>query len=278
MLARLLCAIALVALNATAVRAQELPQPPILLSPDIDPSTLSDRELLDLIDWLERQQLDRPRPVGIFGIPSGFAAPRGVGFVSGALTNRRDRRATGGFDASLVLGFGFGDARRGIAVTPLVDITSVTPSKFGTSGKIGVSLAREVVSGPRWIGSVGLDLGNLVTWGDSKVLDQTWSLAYSAVRPAGPRHAMPLMVSFGYGTGISKRGTDDGAFAGLGLGVSEYVGVSLGWYGDEAIAGVNLWPDDEKNMQISLGVGDINNRVGGRRLLLSVSLSKAFGR
>ncbi|MEX0340377.1 MAG: hypothetical protein AB3N11_15215 [Arenibacterium sp.] len=249
-----------------------------MLTPNIDPGALSDQELLDLIDWLEAHRLDRPRPVGIIGIPSGFSVPRGVGFVAGALTNRRDRRFSGDFDGSFAFGYGFGDARRGIAVTPLVDITSVTPSKFGTSGKISVKLARQLALRTNWVGSIGLSLENLITWGDSDVLDPAVSLAYSAVRPAGPGNARPIMISLGYGTGISNRGTEPGAFAGLGVGLSEFVGMSVGWYGDEAIAGVNLWPDEAKNMQISLGIGDISNRVDGRRLLLSVSLSRPFGR
>jgi len=273
-----LSALALWTVLSIEAAAQELPQAPVLLTPDIDPGALSDQELLDLIDWLETHRLDRPRPVGILGIPSGFSVPRGVGFVAGALTDRRDRRFSGDFDASFAFGYGFGNARRGVAVTPLVDITSVTPSKFGSSGKISVKLSRQIPAGKAWVGAIGISLENLVTWGDSDVLDRTYNLAYSAVRPAGPRNARPIMVSLGYGTGVSDRGTTPGAFAGLGVGLSEFAGVSLAWYGDEAIVGVNIWPDDAKNIQISLGIGDITNRVGGRRLLMSVSLSRSFGR
>lgn len=259
-------------LPLTAI-AQNLPQPPVVITVDIDPSTLSDQELLDLIDWLEAQELSRPRPVSILGIPSGFGAPRGVVFASGALTNRRDRQILGDVDGSFAFGFGFGNARNGIGVTPLVDITSVTPRKFGSSGKVSVKLSRELSFAERWVGSAALDLENLVTWGDSNVLDRTWTLSYSAVRPAGPRARVPLMYTLGYGSGVADRGTTDGVFGGIGLGLSEYVGVSLAWYGDEAIGGLSIWPDDEKNMQISLGIGDITNRVQGRRLLFAVSFS-----
>jgi len=190
--------------------------------------------------------------------------------------NRRDRVRLGDWDGVVVLCFGLGDAIRSVWVTPVIDITSVTPSKFGTSGKIGVQLSRQVPLSSGWRGSVALDLANLITWGDSNVLDVEYGIAFSAVRPAGPQAALPLMLSLGYGTGVADRGTTDGLFAGVGLGLSDSYGASLAWYGDEAIAGLSIWPTDEKNVQLSVGIGDITNRVGGRRLLLSLSVSRLF--
>lgn len=256
---------------------QALPDIPIAITPDLDPSTLSDAELLDLLQRLEQGRAARPRPVGIFGIPSGFGVPRGVGFAALALTNRRDRARLGDWDASIALGFGLGDPDNGIGITPTIDITSVSPRHFGSSGKLGLSLSRSLPFGPRWRGSAALDLANLVTWGDSTVLDRDWNLAVSAVRPAGAGGDMPLMISLGYGSGVSDRGTTDGFFAGVGAGLSDSFGVSLGWFGDEAIAGVNVWPGAAKNLQISLGLGDITDRVSGRRFLLAVSIALPFG-
>ena len=84
----------------------------------------------------------------------------------------------------------------------------------------------------------------------------------------------PVMVSLGYGSGVAARGTDSGAFAGVGVGVSRYASVSLGWFGDEAIAGGSFLVPGRENLQISLGVGDITNRVSGRRVLVALSFSR----
>ena len=256
--------------------AQSVPDVPVDAPLDIDPSSLSDEELLALLTQLERQRRVGPRQVGIFGIPSGFAPPKGLGFAAAALTNRRDRGRVGDWDASLALGFGLGDADTGIAIAPVIDITSVTPNHFGSSGKISVKLSRTLPMPDGWRGAAAIDLQNLVTWGDSNVLDRTWSLSASAIRLTRPDRRNPLMFSFGYGTGVSDRGTDNGFFAGLGAGLSEHYGVSLGWYGDEAIGAINLWPDFSENLQISLGIGDMTDRVSGRRLLLAVSVARSF--
>lgn len=265
------------ALAAGGAAAQSLPEPPKAApgpapALPVDPASLSDAELLDLLARLEAQRRAQPRRVGIFGIPSGFAAPHGLGFAALSLTNRRDRGRLGAWDASLAFGLGLGDATRGIGVTPVIDITSVTPYHFGTSGKIGVKLSRNVALGAGWQGAASVDLHNILTWGDSRVLDPGASLTLSALGTVG-RSGMPILLSAGYGSDISDRGTSPGGYAGLGVGLGPRLGASLGWYGDEAIAGVNFWPPGDRNMQISVGVGDITNRISGRRLLASVSIA-----
>lgn len=266
-------ALALLALWAGGVEAQSLIDAPVTpgAAAEIDPSTLSDQELLDLLEGIESHRMNAVRPVAIFGIPSGFGAAPGIGFVAIAGTNRRDRRREGDWDGSLAFGFGFGDPVRGIGVTPIVDVTSVSPYHFGSSGKIGVTLSRAVSFGPGWSGSVGLSLENLIRWGDSSVLDPEASLAVSAVHGLG--NGMPLMLSAGYGTGVSDGGRDDGGFLGVGLGLAPKAAVGLGWYGDEAVGGATFWPGERGNMQISVGIGDMTDRVSGRRLLLAVSLA-----
>ncbi|MEC7259427.1 MAG: hypothetical protein VXW58_16580 [Pseudomonadota bacterium] len=242
-----------------------------------DLSGLSDAELLDLLGRLERQR--RPSgPVSIFGIPSGFGVPHGVGFAALAATNRRDRGRTGDWDASFVLGAGFGDAERGVNVTPILDVTSVSPHHFGESGKFGLRLARALPYSGQWRMSAAVDLDNLLTWGDSRVLSREWSVAVSGIRAPDDAFGAPVMVSLGYGSGVAARGTDSGAFAGVGVGVSRYASVSLGWFGDEAIAGGSFLVPGRENLQISLGVGDITNRVSGRRVLVALSFSRQLRR
>lgn len=261
-----------------AVAAQVPPPLPGIAAAEIDPSTLSDEELLDLLNQLERGRQRRPTRVSNFGVPSGFGLPNRVGFVGLAATNKRDRRFEDDWDGSLVFGMGFGDADRAIAVTPMVDITSLTPYHIGESGKIGVTLSRNFSFGGTWQGGVALDLQNLVTWGDSNLLDPDANLAVSGIRPADEAFGLPMMLTLGYGSGIRDRGTEPGVFGGVGLGLSDRYGASLSWYGDEWIGGVAIWGLAQRNLQISLGVGDITDRISGRRLLVAVSFARAFGR
>lgn len=275
---RLLYAVVL-CLLALPVLAQSVPRGPNAQNlADLDPTTLSDAELLDLLNRYEAARRGLPQRVGVFGIPSGFGAPRGLGFVSGAVTNRRDRAQIGDWDASVVLGIGLGDARRGVAVTPVLDLTSVTPHHFGESGKLSLQFSRALRLGAGWQGAVALEVQNLATWGDSRVLDRNWSVALSGIRPADGLFGRPVMLSAGWGSGVSDRSTAPGVFAGAGIGLSHRVGLSLGWYGDEAIAGAMIWPDPDKNLQISVGIGDMTGAVSGRRLLLALTLAKPFGR
>jgi hypothetical protein len=250
---------------------------PSVTSPDFDPSKLSDQEILDLLRQFETRR-DFPQRTLIMGIPSGFGAPRGFGFVSFAATDRRERGRSGDWDGSMVLGFGLGNAQTAIGITPVVEITSVTPSHFGSSGRLGLHFSRRFPFGNSWQGAAGLGLQNLLTWGDSSVLDPEWNLSFSSVRPADTTLGIPILISAGYGSGVSRFGSDPGFYGGVGIGVHKSFGLSMAWYGDEAITGVNFWPFPEKNLLISLGIGDTFNNVSGRRILLTVSLGKRFDR
>lgn len=249
---------------------------PLAVNPDVDPSSLSDEELLGLLRRIEARR-DLPQRTVIMGIPSGFGATRGQAFVSFAMTNRRERGQQGDWDGSLALGIGLGDAQRGVGVTPVLEITSVTPYHFGSSGRIGVQFSRRFALGGRWQGAASLGLQNLLTWGDSKVLDREWNLSVSTVRHADEMLGIPVLVSAGYGSGVSRFGSDPGYYAGLGVGLRKNFGLSLAWYGDEAITGVSFWPIRGKNLLINLGMGDTFNNVSGRRLLLTVTIGKRIG-
>lgn len=271
------CLACLAGLMAVAAAAQTV-HGPAVPEAGFDPSTLSDAELLDMLARIEARRSPYPQRVATLGIPTGFGAPRGLMFASAAVTDRRDRRRAGDWDASLALGIGLGDAERWIGVTPVIEITSVTPSHFGSSGKVGVKLSRRFAPGGAWLGSAALDLHNLLTWGDSNALDPEAGLSVSLLRSADADFGYPLLFSAGYGSGVSRIGSAPGFFAGLGLGLGKSFGVNLGWYGDEAIAGVSVWPGRRKNLLISVGMGDITNNVSGRRLLMTMSIARQVGR
>jgi hypothetical protein len=193
-----LCSLALLCCLPAPPIAQTLPDPAVPEVPEpppqINPSQLSDTELLDLLAQIEARRAAAPWRVGLFGAKPAFVLPRGFGFVAGAATNRRDRQFSGDWDGSLAFGVGFGDADRGIGVMPVIDITSVSPYHFGSSGKVGIKFSRNLAFPGAWQGAASLDLHNLLTWGDSSVLDPGWSVAVSAVHPGRGR---PVLLTLG---------------------------------------------------------------------------------
>ena len=246
-------------------------------APAIDPSTLSDQDLLTLLREIESRR-NAPKRAFILGVPLAFGSARGQAFLAAAATNRRDRRRVGDWDASLVMGFGLGDARRGIGVTPVVEITSVSPFHFGSSGRVGLSFSRRFAPVGKWQSAASLGLQNLVTWGDSNILDPEWNVTFSSIRLADSSLRFPVLVSAGYGSAVRNFGSDPGFYGGVGIGLHKSFGVSLGWYGDEAIAGASLWVGRRKNLLINAGIGDILNNVTGRRLLLTAALGMRPGK
>jgi hypothetical protein len=242
-------------------------------SPDL--SALSDAELLALLGELDRILAPVPRVAG-YGVPSGFGAPHGLFFASVSGTNRSMRRFDR-VDGSLALGFGLGDARAGVSVTPVVVVTSVSPDDFGDSGTVGLSLHREL-SAPFGPASLAVGIDSLATWGDSAGLEPGAYVALSGLFDVG----RPVLATVGYGSGIADSGRSPGGFGGLAVSLGSRASLSLAWAGDEAIGGLTLWPEDSGRVQVSIGIGDLTDEVDGRRLLFSLSYARqglsGFGR
>jgi len=234
-----------------------------------DLSSLSDAELAALLARIDTALASPPR-VATLGVATGFGLPRGAAVVSAAATDRRERRpGRRDVDASVAAALGLGRVA-GWDATAVLGLTSVTPSEFGDSGTLGVQVSRALI-GPEGRGhaSVAVGLGNLLRWGDSRGLKPSAFVAASTVQPLG---ATSVMATLGYGSAVAGQGRRPAAFAAAGLGVSGGVAVSLGWAGDEVVGGLTFWPTGAGRAQVSVGVGDVTNRLGGHRLLVSVSL------
>lgn len=241
--------------------------PPI--GPDTDLSTLSEAQLHAILAALRRAEA-QPR-VGILGIASGFGLEPRTGIVAASLTDRRDRGQRGDWDGSVALAAGLGGIGP-VGMTALVTITSVTPSKFGSSGTVGLAFDGSIPTGPATLAGASVTVGNLVRWGDSSHLPVTVNAAVSAARDftLGGR-PITAMATLGWGTGVSDLGRAPGAFAGIGLGLSSRLAASLAWAGDEAILGVTGWFGPDGEWQVSIGLADATNAQDGQRFLFSVA-------
>lgn len=213
-----------------------------------------------------------------FGVNSGFGLPSGMGYVAGALTDRRERKSDGGrdWDASSAFGIGFGDARESLGLELNLGITSMTPSQFADSGNLNVRVFRELPGlVPDGISSVALGVGNVVRWGDASEEKRNLTVSYSTLASLPfPAHApAPVMVSLGYGSAIKNLERDPAIFFGAGVGIHRYVSGGISWAGDEWLGGITVYPPaDDLSLQVSVGVGDITERVSSRRFLVILSL------
>jgi hypothetical protein len=212
------------------------------------------------------------------GITSATVPPAGIGYVSISGTTRR-----GGVgrnpDGSAEIGLGFGSAENGVGVQLGAVITSLTRAP-GDSGYLTLKLSRRLAAG-RSLTYAALSVERLANWGDARGVNPsaTASLTnFSALRLGRGGEVYPVMITIGAGTDIRARATRPGAFAGIGIGLSEAVAVSAAWTGETADLGVSLRPGGGNGMLLTLEANDITDRLNSRRLTLSAIWTfRAFG-
>jgi hypothetical protein len=213
-----------------------------------------------------------------FGVTSGFGMPAGWVYLAGAATDKRERRTDGtrDWDGSAAAGAGFGDARTAVGIEWNLGITSTTLREFADSGNLNLRLHREV---PGWhagsVSSIALGLGNLLRWGDSAREKRNLTLSHSTLTQlegrSGP--SVPVLLTVGYGTAIRNLERDPAGFAGVGVGLHPALSVGLSWVGDEWMGGITVFPPVRKvDVQLTLGVGDLTERLPARRYLLVTSV------
>ena len=213
--------------------------------------------------------------VTLLGIQSGTVAPGGLAFV--ALSGATERAGTGsGNDGSLALGFGLGDANKGVGLQFTGYVTSLTDD-FADSGYLAVKAGTRLGDQPLYF-AVSVD--HLAGWGDSSGLDPSFSAALTAFPQVDLGGAdFPLMLTLGAGSDIRNNRTDPGVFLGAGIGLTESLGASLAWTGEEMDLGISLRPPENQSLSLTATVGDLFDQEDNRRVTVSVTwvLPRAFG-
>ena len=98
------------------------------------------------------------------------------------------------------------------------------------------------------------------------------------IRPSqfgSAQDSYPVMFSVGGSTGAKNLGKDDGVFFGFGIGLSETIGASAAWNGDNVTLGTAFRPRTLDNVSIAVALEDAFDEDGIQRLSFSVSW---FGR
>lgn len=215
----------------------------------------------------------------LLGVPSATVAPHGTAFVALSYSNKRVNATPDSDDGSLSFGIGFGDMNNGIGGHVTTHVTSLEDSP-GDSGYFGLSLAGRIptAANPTYIGVTFDQLGG---WGDSDILDPAASVAVTTFLEAGAANGrrMPLMMTLGAGTHVRDAREDPGAFAGIGVGISESFSASAAYYGDHATIGASYMPRKMRDLTINASLVDAFDQQGDQRVVVTATwvFSNLFG-
>lgn len=242
-------------------------------------------DLRSLVDQ-QKGRVSSPAPrAATVGIPGGFGLRHGsIGFGT-AITNRRDR-INHDWDVSGAIGFGFGNARTGIGGEVTLGLVSMSlpgtrgggGSVLGEDGNLGIKFFREFRnSRTGQVSALAIGASNALRWGDPKSVPVNYYVAGSTTFtvPWAAGMTRPGILTLGAGTAVRNLERDPGIFGGVGLGVTSWAAVGASWMGDEAILGVNLFPQlgSHLNVQVGLYYADATRRVSpSGRFILNVSV------
>lgn len=211
------------------------------------------------------------RLVTLQGIRAATVAPSGLGFAALALSSRRS--GPGGYiqdaDGSSVVGFGLGDANKGVGLQVMANITSLK-SSFGDSGHLSIKASRRMTAQTPTF--VGLSMDRLAGWGDAKGVKPAVSVQltwFPQTEIAGQTY--PLMMTIGAGSHLAHNGRDPAVFFGAGIGLSANFGASLAWTGDTVTLGSAFRVDGLRNVTFAANLDDAFDQNDSRRVGLSAT-------
>ncbi len=208
--------------------------------------------------------------VTLLGIPPATVAPDGLVFASVSWTDRR----SGTFpedDASGAVGFGLGLGDGLVDLQFTANVISFEDD-FGDSGYFSIKASHRLDDGggvPTYV-AIGADL--LGPWGDTEGTDPGFNLAlttFPVIQLGGASY--PLMITLGGGDKVSDYGTEQGVFAGIGIGLSETVGTSIAFNGDNFDLGGSFRFKALENWGFTAGLGDVFDQDDRQRVILSVN-------
>ncbi|ROU03947.1 hypothetical protein [Histidinibacterium lentulum] len=210
-----------------------------------------------------------------FGVPSAVAPRAGTAFVGASFAHPRAGMKGLGSDGDLVLGYNTGDPIDGVSLTFGLALTGLEP--FGDAGAFSVSASRLLRAGGASATFAGVSLSNLAPWGEAADRPEMSSVYVSHLvgLPAAGAE-LPLQISLGYGTDTTRAADgsgrlDDGAFLGLGLGLTPFVSGSVSATETQVNLGATV-SIPRTGASLSLGVLDAADATDHRQVSLSIAL------
>jgi hypothetical protein len=209
------------------------------------------------------------------GVPSAFIANWGDYFIGVSGANRQSDN----LDGSINMGVGLGDAYKAVALELDLNIASI--KDFGANGTFDAKLARVLVNRSNFRLAASVGVVNIAEWGDAPKADTNpYGVATLAwpLRPNDPKFKQTLQISVGGGgETFAYREEDGGIFGSIGIELLPNLGISGGWSGRGANAGISLVPFKRTPLTINLVAADIFDQTSNGPIgVLSISWGSNF--
>lgn len=192
------------------------------------------------------------------GVNQAVTAPRGTVYGSLVYLTPRGGVAGAGGDASFSIGAGFGDAAQTVGVGVTANITGTVP--FGTDGDFSVKFSRQVNSNT----FVGVAFNRLGGWGSNAGINPNGELLVTHFGNFGG--GTPYVLSGGVGSAAfttAQGGQTVGAFLGLGVGLTESIGIGASLKDQHLTVGMGIKVPSVKGLSFTADASNVNRGRGG---------------
>lgn len=211
------------------------------------------------------------------GVPSAFIAGWGDYFVG--VSGATEGRLRDNVDGSLNFGVGLGDAAKAVALELGLNIASI--NNFGANGTFDAKLARLLVNRSSFRLGASVGVVNIAEWGDDPKADANPYGVLTAAWPLQPNNSsfkQTLQISAGAGgETFGFQDEDAGGFASVGVELLPNLGVSAGWSGRGANAGISLVPFKRTPLTISVVAADVFDQTANGPIgVISISWGSNF--
>ncbi|MBL3566753.1 hypothetical protein JMM61_16175 [Rhodovulum sulfidophilum] len=221
--------------------------------------------------------------VTMFGADAAFTLPKGDMYFGATLSDPRGGVSGKGTDGDMSMGIGFGNPITSLGFELDLNVTELEP--FGDSGNFTLKTSRALLMRPNHVIFGSAAVSNLAAWGDSNVGNERWNATISGLTQfEGADLIHPFMWTVGYGSDavLSTAGsslTEEGWFAGVGIGVTETFGMSVSATENQYNVGVGVRVPGIEGLNVSYGVNDITDHMDRKQqmLTLTYSLNDVFG-
>ena len=213
---------------------------------------------------------------GTFGVPTAVAPRSGTVFIGATYANPRGGVSGAGGDGDIVAGYSVGNPIDAVSLTFGVALTGVAP--LGDAGSFSLSASRLLQVGGKSATFAGVSVSNLGAWGVNANRPEMFSAYVSHLLGVDVgRFEVPVQVTVGYGSDSTRKGDgsgvlEDGAFAGVGIGISEAASVSLSVNRTQLNVGAT-WSTPGIPGSATFGVLDVTDNTERRQFSLSVGFA-----
>jgi len=216
-------------------------------------------------------------PATAHNIPSGFGLSF-MDFFIGGIISHRERYNNNTPDAVLYVGLGLGNPKRFVGLDVSANITDVK-GEFAADGSFNAKLHRHI---PWGISSISLGVNSFSSWGRNSNVP-SYYLAFSRHFWLKYNYLKTFTFHIGVGNGffvsedhhfdlfrIKNRGapgdlhdfTKWGPFAGISLGIFDWMNFLADWNGQDLNLTLSFAPLSQQKLLINVGAKDLTGNAG----------------